>query len=113
MLSFDVAELAHALQERGIASRVHHGLPRSAVEEADAPDLGLCDQRARRCERTESEDEVPARDHSITLSARSSTDCGIASPRALAVLLLIVSSNLVGCSIGRSPGFAPFRMRST
>src|SRR3989442_8121334 len=46
--------------------------------------------------------------HSITWSARESTDCGIVRPSAFAVLRLITSSNLVGCSTGRSAGFAPF-----
>ena len=32
---------------------------------------------------------------------------------ALAVLLLITNSNVVGCSTGRSPGFAPFKILST
>src|SRR5262245_50430770 len=45
--------------------------------------------------------------HSITSSARNSTDCGIVRPRALAVLRLMTSSNLVGCSTGRSAGLAP------
>ena len=35
--------------------------------------------------------------HSITSSARSSSDRGIARPSAFAVLRLITSSNLVGC----------------
>ena len=51
--------------------------------------------------------------HSITRSARSSTEGGIVSPSVLAVLRLITSSNFVGCSIGRSAGFAPFRILST
>ncbi len=51
--------------------------------------------------------------YSITWSARHRTDCGIVSPIALAVLRLITSSNLVGCSTGRSPGLAPFRILST
>src|SRR5207245_11130642 len=34
-------------------------------------------------------------------------------PSALAVLRLITNSNLVGCSIGRSAGLAPFRILST
>ena len=38
--------------------------------------------------------------HSNTASARTSTDGGIAMPSAFAVLALIASSNLVGCSIG-------------
>src|SRR6266536_3072931 len=49
----------------------------------------------------------------ITSSARCSKDCGIVRPSALAVLRLITSSNLVGCSTGRSPGFAPLRILST
>ena len=50
--------------------------------------------------------------YSITWSARSSTDCGIVSPSALAVLRLMTSSNFVGCSTGRSPGLAPLRILS-
>src|SRR4029079_4429621 len=34
-------------------------------------------------------------------------------PRVLAALRLTTSSNLVGCSTGRSPGVAPLRIRST
>jgi hypothetical protein len=43
----------------------------------------------------------------MTWSARSSSDWGIVRPSALAVLRLITNSNLVGCSTGRSVGFAP------
>jgi hypothetical protein len=42
-------------------------------------------------------------------SARASTDSGIVRPRAFAVFRLIASSNLVGCSTGRSAGLAPVR----
>jgi hypothetical protein len=58
-------------------------------------------------------DERPPRGHWMTSSARPSTDCGIVSPSALAVLTLMTSSNLVGCSTGRSPGLAPLRILST
>ncbi len=51
--------------------------------------------------------------YSITWSARCGSDGGIVRPRALAVLRLITSSNLVGCSTGRSPSFAPFKILST
>src|SRR5262245_61449388 len=51
--------------------------------------------------------------HSMTWSARSSTDCGIVRPSAFAVLRLMTSSNLVGCSTGRSAGLAPLRILST
>src|SRR5262249_56026610 len=51
--------------------------------------------------------------YSMTWSARSRSDGGIVRPRAFAVLRLMTSSNLVGCSIGRSDGLAPLRMRTT
>ena len=51
--------------------------------------------------------------HSITSSARARRVGGIVMPRALAVFRLIVSSNRVACSTGRSPGFSPFKIRST
>jgi hypothetical protein len=45
--------------------------------------------------------------YSITSSAMASSPGGKLRPNALAVLRLIASSNLVGCSIGRSVGLAP------
>ena len=51
--------------------------------------------------------------HSITSSARASTEDGSTSPSAFAVLRLITSSYLVGACTGSSPGFAPRKMRST
>src|SRR3990167_2940196 len=45
--------------------------------------------------------------HRITSSARSSSSGGTVRPSALAVFTFITSSNLVGCSTGRSPGLAP------
>src|SRR5262249_15635408 len=53
------------------------------------------------------------RTHSITSSARASTDVGTSRPSALAVLRLFTSSYLVGAWTGRSAGFSPLRMRST
>jgi hypothetical protein len=52
----------------------------------------------------------PAVGYSMTSSARASSDCGTAIPSAAAVFTLITSSNLVGCSIGRSAGLAPLRI---
>jgi hypothetical protein len=46
----------------------------------------------------------------MTSSARCRSDGGIVSPSAFPVLMLMTSSNLVGCSMGRSPGLAPFRI---
>lgn len=51
--------------------------------------------------------------HSITRSARSSSDWGSVTPICLAVFRLITSSNFVGRSTGRSAGFAPFRIFAT
>jgi hypothetical protein len=48
--------------------------------------------------------------HSMTSSARASSDCEIVSPSAFAVFKLITSSNLFGFWTGRSAGLAPFRM---
>src|SRR5258705_9514558 len=49
-------------------------------------------------------------DYSITSSAVASSEGGMVRPSAFAVLRLTISSNLVGCSTGRSPGLAPFRI---
>jgi hypothetical protein len=51
--------------------------------------------------------------HSITSSARTSIDGGMVRPNVLAVLRSMTSSNCLGCSLGRSEGLAPLRMRST
>ena len=51
--------------------------------------------------------------HSTTRSARSRSDCGIVSPSTFAVFPLMTSSNVVGCSTGRSRGLAPLRILST
>jgi hypothetical protein len=50
--------------------------------------------------------------YSITSSARASTVSGTVMLSALAVFRLTISWYRVGCSTGRSPGLAPFRMRS-
>src|SRR6267142_2903580 len=51
--------------------------------------------------------------YSITLSPRRRYDSGMVTPTMLAALRLMNSSNLVGCSIGKSPGFVPFNILST
>jgi hypothetical protein len=51
--------------------------------------------------------------YSITKSARNSSAGVIVKPIALAVFRLTISSNLDGCSIGSSAGFAPRRTLST
>src|SRR6266567_8216540 len=85
-------------------------------EHADAPhSLGLLRARRERpCNgrAAEQRDELAA-PHSITSSARASSDVGRSRPIALAVLRLITSSYFVGACTGRSAGFSPLRMRST
>src|SRR5262249_2978978 len=63
---------------------------------------------------TEQRDELAAlQAHSITASARASTDAGRSRPSAFAVLRLTTSSYLFGAWTGSSDGFSPLRMRST
>jgi hypothetical protein len=49
--------------------------------------------------------------HSITSSAMASSDGGTVRPNMRAVVLLMTSSNLVDCTTGKSPGFAPLSTR--
>jgi len=51
--------------------------------------------------------------HWMILSACSSTAAGTVRPSRFAVCTLTTSSNLVGCSIGRLAGLAPFKILST
>jgi hypothetical protein len=54
-----------------------------------------------------------AASHSINSSARNRISRLMFKPRTRAVLRLITSSNLTGCSIGNSAGLVPFRTFST
>src|SRR5262249_15441476 len=58
-------------------------------------------------------DKCASRNHSITSSARASSDGDTVRPSAFAVLRLTRSLASRACSIGSSPGASPFRMRST
>ena len=49
--------------------------------------------------------------HSITSSARASSEGGASRLRAFAVLRLMTNLNFVGACTGRSPGFSPLRIR--
>src|SRR3954453_10871406 len=51
--------------------------------------------------------------YSITSSALSSREVGMARPNAMAVLRLSTNLNLVTCSIGMSAGLVPLRILST
>src|SRR6516164_5981315 len=67
-------------------------------------------KRPRRCCSGEQSDEVTPPHHSITTSAPARSDGGTVSPSALAVIRLMLNSNLVDCTTGRSAGFAPLRI---
>src|SRR5439155_6025789 len=51
--------------------------------------------------------------HSMTSSARASSEDGTLMPSAFVVFILITKSYLVGACTGSSAGFSPLKMRST
>jgi hypothetical protein len=88
-------------------------LHKRSIFSAGAEDAGVETAPVRPQAERHAGDEYPSLHHSITWSARCRSEGGIVRPRALAVLRLMTSSNLVGNCTGSSPGFAPRRMRST
>src|SRR5262249_3922674 len=112
--AIDPTQVRKRLHERRVA-RLHHRIVFVVRHEhADAPyALALLrTSRERPCRRAaEPSNELPP-SHSIS-SARSRIDWGTARPSALAVLRFTTISYFVGNCTGRSPGFAPRRMRST
>src|SRR5262249_35756616 len=112
--SLDIPEIAHRCRKR--AEPTPRGRWRTLIQDSDAIDfhlLRLGRQRRNNNAPTHDGDERSPVHHSMIWSARPRTDGGMVSPSAWAVLRLITSSNLVGCSTGRSAGFAPLRILST
>src|SRR5262249_31383513 len=112
--TFDPTEFAQALHKS--SGMLALGRRCRRAQEANRWEL-RCLLRARR-ERPRGRRAAEERDefapsHSITSSARASSVGGTSRLIALAVLRLTTSSNLVGCSTGRSPGFAPRAILST
>ncbi len=111
--ALEVAELAQPVTER----RQKRGRNIGAVG-GDPRDV-QCSSRLRMRPRSGGDrqqgqgDARGASIHWITSSARSNTDFGITRSSSLAVCRLITNSNLVGCSIGKSPGRAPCRILAT
>src|SRR5262249_7759391 len=108
VLTFDITSFFQTANETG-----HERCERTrrcAVEEP-----GHRHRRLRpRCKRprssaAEKRHELAAL-HSITSSARCCRNQGTSTPRALAVLRLITSSNFVGSSTGKSEGFVPCKI---
>src|SRR5262249_52006848 len=112
VLPLNEAELTQLVEER---CKIW-SMPRLRVEHAQAigPPRLLREslRRRRQCRATEQRDELAAF-HSITSSARASSVGGRVMPRAAAVSTFTTRSNLVGCSTGMSPGFAPRRILLT
>src|SRR5262249_52472408 len=112
--ALDPAEFAQPLHKSG--NPPVHGYRRARAQEPDGWWLRLLRARRERpCRRRAAEqrsDEI-APPHSITSSARASSVGGTSRPSALAVVRLTTKSNLVGCSTGMSPGFAPRKILST
>src|SRR6516164_4584444 len=90
-------------------------LGRLTVKEANHQHRRLLRPRCDRprCRAAEQRDKLAALHYSITSSARVSSGGGTVSPIAFAVLRLMTSSNVVGCSIGRLAGSAPLKILST
>src|SRR5262249_46486513 len=110
----DPAQLRQRLHEYGELS-LRSLIVSDARERADAPHaLALLGARRERPRGRTAEqgDELPAF-HSISSSASPANGSGTVSPRALAILRLMTRVYLSARWIGKSPGFAPLRMRST
>jgi putative tryptophan/tyrosine transport system substrate-binding protein len=86
-------------RERIVALAARHAMPCRSL----TPNRKWSAQRS-------SEDDCLI-NYSITSSAATRRFCGTVRPRVLAVLRLMTSSNLVDCTIGRSAGFSPLRIR--
>src|SRR5262245_21198820 len=113
VLPLDEAGFVKALAECSEMARGSIGQP--TADKADDRHRRLLRpvrKRPRRLRAAEQRDEL-APLHSITSSARSRNESGIVRPSPLAVVRLMTSSNLDGCSTGISPGFVPRRILST
>ena len=111
--SFDIADLMQPMVKVGCLVRSAVG--RSTVEESNQRRCRLLCLRPKwpRGRRPAEQRDELAAPHSITSSARRSSDVGNSMPIAFAVLRLMTSSYLTGCSTGRSPGWAPLRIFAT
>src|SRR5262245_46716167 len=112
--TLDPAAFAQLLHKRGHPLAIGRRCGLAQVPDGrQLPRLLRARRERPRCRPAAEERDELALVHSITSSAIASSDGGTVRPSALAVLRLITSSNLVGCSTGISPGLVPLRMRST
>src|SRR5262249_30890750 len=110
----DPAEFAQPLHKCGDPRALRRRRGRTQEPNGRQPSRLLRARRERPGGRraTDQRDELAAHHalpspHQITLSARVSKSIGTVKPIALAVSRLIASSNVVGCSTGKSAGLAP------
>src|SRR5262245_28091187 len=110
VLALHVADVLEAQAE--CAQTVRHRVRRSGVKEPNHRHRRLLRIRRERPRRRapEQRDEL-APLHSITSSAMASSEGGTVRPNMRAVVLLMTSSNLVGCTTGKSAGLAPLSTR--
>ena len=117
ILALDIAGFLQALTECGhLGCKAGSGDP--LLRNPTTGIAGCCARAAngaqQRCRRRAAEKRYElAPPHSITRLASASRFGGMSSPIAFAVLRLRISSNVVGCTIGRSAGLAPFNILST
>src|SRR5262249_3184088 len=110
--ALDPSKFAQPFQEGGKPLGLDHR--RALPQEADGRQFGRLLRARRKWPRrgaSEQRDELAPSYHSITSSARASTESGTLIPSVFAVLRLMTSSNLVDCITGRSAGLIPFRIR--
>src|SRR5262249_13713099 len=109
--TLDPAEFAQLLHKSGDPLALDRR--RARAQETDGRQLAglLRARRKRPCSHSAAEErnELAAL-QSITSLARSNIDVGIVTPIALAVRRFTTSSNVVGCSTGKSAGLAPRRI---
>src|SRR5262249_13849931 len=115
--TLDISEVMEPPDE-GIARGSGGGASWGSVTQiADPPNsptlLRLGTKRRGEQATSHTTDEGAPVHHSITWSAWRSSDGGIVKPSTFAVFRLMTSSKVDVCSIGWSPGFAPFRILST
>src|SRR5262245_16035561 len=112
--AFDITKRLHVGAQRLRESSA--GLARKNEKNAEDRHRRLLRTRRQRPSNSrraaEQSDELAAV-HSITSSAIASSLSGTFRPSALAVRRLITNSNRVGCSTGRSAGFAPLKILCT
>src|SRR5262249_14836469 len=110
---FDISELTHALSKAcQIALKRLRGSGAENTDDRHARLLCVSLHRPSHCRTGDEQDEL-APPHSITSSAATSSLGGTVRPSTFAVMRLTTRSNLIGCSTGISPGFAPCRILAT